>query len=417
MTARELISASTLPQAAKDKLVAEFREAAKPFTAAEVEARIGSERAYLAKFTESGKPVGSFGEVVVEGPKVGEMLDDFFSAKPGGPSSFKECYVQITGDTRVTGRLENCNRSRMVEALGEAGFREALDTASLGNVLGAALRRSMLAEYQSVSEYDLWKQIVNIVPISDFRSNERTRFGGYGDLPIVAQKGSYDALTSPTDEKASYAVQKRGGTETITLEMIKNDDVGVIRRIPEKMARSAKRTLAKFVFDFLRNNPVIYDTVALFHATHGNLFTGALDAAQFAAHRLAMMKQAERDSADRLGVGPKFILVPSDLQEAAFNLFQRSTNNDKNFVQSLVPTILPVWYWTDANDFVTAADPKDIPGIEIGFLDGAQEPELFVQDLPNAGSLFTNDQVTYKVRHIYGGNVTDYRGFTKAVVP
>ena len=57
-----------------------------------------------------------------------------------------------------------------------------------------------------------------------------------------------------------------------------------------------------------------------------------------------------------------------------------------------------------------------ITGIEIGFLDGNEEPELFVQDNPTSGSVFTNDQITYKIRHIYGGAVIDYRAFQGSVV-
>ena len=109
-------------------------------------------------------------------------------------------------------------------------------------------------------------------------------------------------------------------------------------------------------------------------------------------------------------------MVPADLQEAAVDLFKLSTNNEKTFIQTLTMNIIPVWYWTDANDWCTAADPADIPGIEMGFLDGRQEPELFVQDTPNVGSMFSADKLTYKIRHIYGGAVTDYRAFTKAVV-
>jgi hypothetical protein len=30
--------------------------------------------------------------------------------------------------------------------------------------------------------------------------------------------------------------------------------------------------------------------------------------------------------------------------------------------------------------------------------------------------MFAADKLTYKLRHIYGGAVTDYRAFTKAVV-
>ena len=59
-----------------------------------------------------------------------------------------------------------------------------------------------------------------------------------------------------------------------------------------------------------------------------------------------------------------------------------------------------------------------LPVIEIGFLDGQQDPELFMQDMPNVGSMFSNDQLTYKIRHIYGGNVLvdGFKGTTKAVV-
>ena len=109
-------------------------------------------------------------------------------------------------------------------------------------------------------------------------------------------------------------------------------------------------------------------------------------------------------------------MVPADLQEAAVDLFKLSTNNEKTFIQTLTMNIIPVWYWTDANDWCTAADPADIPGIEMGFLDGREEPELFVQDTPNVGSMFAADKLTYKIRHIYGGAVTDFRAFTKAVV-
>ena len=80
----------------------------------------------------------------------------------------------------------------------------------------------------------------------------------------------------PTDEKDLYTVAKRGGTEDVTLEMIKNDDVGVIRQILVKLSRSAKRTLGKFVLDFLADNPKIHDGATLFHAGHHNLGAAAL---------------------------------------------------------------------------------------------------------------------------------------------
>ncbi len=418
---RASVAACNLPQAAKDKLLADFNGRER-FVEADVDAAIKSEREYLARFTESGHVNLNFDEgarAEDRSVRVAGMLDAFFDpnhADHRNVRSFKECYIEITGDRLVTGRIENCDVSRMRESVG-AAYRESLNSSSFAYVLGNGITRRMVAEYNSAVEYDMWKMLTGTpVPINDFRTQERTRFGGYGDLPIVGQGDPYPALASPTDEESTYAVSKRGGTEDVTLEMIKDDDVGAIQRIPGKLGRTAKRTLAKFVLDFLRTNPAIYDGKALFHADHGNLGAAALDAASFAAGRLAMLKQTELNSADRLGIGPHCIWVPVDLQETAWNLFQRGTNNDKTFVQSLLPTIMPVWYWTDANDWALSTNPVDIPTIEIGFLDGREEPELFVQDAPTVGSMFSHDKLTYKIRHVYGGNVLDFRGFYKGVV-
>lgn len=417
MTAREVIGAAKLPQPAKDRLVTRFTEASAPFTRADVDKAVEDERAYLARFTESGKPVIHFDEVAqVEdrSVKVGEMLDNFFAGKER-VHSFKECYVEITGDRSLSGDLRQCDLSRLRESIG-ARFVESLTSASWANVLGDSITRRMLADYAQETELQAWRKICNVVPVSDFRTQERTRIGGYGNLPAVAQGDPYAALTSPSDEKATYAVTKRGGTEDLTIEMIRNDDVGAIRRLPTELALAAANTLYEFVFDFIRTNPTIYDTKALFHADHGNLGTTALDAASFTAARLAMIQQVRAGSSKRLNIGPATVLVPFELQETAYNLFVRGQNLDKTFVQTINPEVIPVSYWTDANDWAAVADPRRIPTIEVGFLDGREEPELFVQDTPNVGSLFSNDKITYKIRHIYSGGVMDYRGLRKHVV-
>ena len=336
------------------------------------------------------------------------MFDALLDPADRSMTSLKEAYVQTTGDVRVSGRLRACDPALM---------REALASNSLGEVLGDAIARRMIADYRRANVYDVWRRVASTVPLADFRTQHRTRWGGYGDLPAVAEGAAYAALASPTDEEVTYAPSKRGGTEDVTLETVKNDDAGALMRIPVKLSRAAQRTLARFVLDLIVGNPAMdYDGVTLFHAGHGNLGTAALARDSLAAARVAMLKQTEKDSGDRLGIGPRSILVPPDLEAAAADLFRRGTENDPGFVQSLSLDVLPVWYWTDANDWYLAADPDDIPCIEVGFLDGREEPELFVQDNPTVGSLFTHDKISYKIRHVYGGDVLDHRGLYKAAV-
>lgn len=409
--AMSAIATAALPQVAKDKLQADFK-ARERFSESVVDDAIKAEREYLARFSESGRPTGGMPRIEVGDRRlvIASMLDAFFDPAHKdhrAVHSFKECYKEMTGDINITGRPD---RARLVESIGTDTFADAL---------GSSITRRMQAVYRDNVAYDSWRAVTVTAPVNDFRIQERTQIGGFGDLPAVAERGAYTAFADPTDDKATYQVTKRGGLAQITMEAIKNDDVGAIRRVPVELGRSSKRTLFKFVFNFFAANAATWDGVALYHATHANLGTAALDAASLAAARLMMKKQVARDTATRMEIGPKYLLVPDDLEEAATNLFNRNTNNDKTFVQTLSLSIIPVPTWTDANDWVTVADPMDIPVLEIGFLDGQEEPVLLTQDSPTEGSVFTNDLISYKVRHIYGGNVLvdGHKGTTKNVVP
>jgi len=206
--------------------------------------------------------------------------------------------------------------------------------------------------------------------------------------------------------------------------MIANDDIGAIRRIPAKLGKAAARTLYEFVFDFIRTNPTFdADSVAVFHSSHGNTGTTALSSATLDTARQQMRTQAAYgDTSDILGLIPKLLIVPNELEHLAYRLVTSSfypgaTNENATTVNlHQAMDVLVIDYWTDANDWAVVCAPANCPTIEIGFLEGREEPELFVQDMPTAGSMFDADKVTYKIRHIYGGDVIDYRGMWKGVV-
>jgi hypothetical protein len=54
--------------------------------------------------------------------------------------------------------------------------------------------------------------------------------------------------------------------------------------------------------------------------------------------------------------------------------------------------------------------------IQVDFLQGREEPEFFLADMPTVGQMFYGDKIQYKGRHEYGGDVMDFRGATKNVV-
>ena len=314
------------------------------------------------------------------------------------------------GAGRIARARESKNAQRLTEAIAVASF---------GEILGDSITRRMVAEYAD-SPFANWRPFVNIgAPLNDFRTRRITRLGGYANLPTVAEAAAYTALTSPTDEEVTYALAKRGGTEVLSMEAIANDDLGALRMIPKRLADSAAQTLHDFVWTFLTGNGNVYDGVALFAAGHNNTAAAsALSASTLAVARKAMRQQARYGAASqKLNIVPKFLLVPADLEDTAFRLCTSAVAvtasgfnaTEPNIHQGMIPIVDP--WLSDANDWFIVADPATCPTMEIAFFNGREEPELFVQDMTNVGSMFTNDQLTYKIRHAYSGAIIDWRSW------
>ena len=304
---------------------------------------------------------------------------------------------------------------------------EALTTSSWAQILGDSITRRMLAEY-NVPSLQNWRQIVSEVgTIKDFRTQRRMRIGGYGLLPTVGQNDSYTPLTSPADEEATYAVSKKGGTEVITLEMMANDDVGAMRRIPLRLGRAAAQTLYRTVFDLIKDNSALSftdDVLALFHSSHANIGSTALNPDSLESALIRMKRQAAYgNTTEVLGLIPRFILHPPDLWRTVDKLTKSkgepfiNDNDDNPFLQLKLQPI-EIYYWTDTNNWYLVANPSDIPTIEVGFFEGNEDPEIFVSDQENISnsSMFSADKITYKIRHIYGVGVLEYRGFDGSLV-
>lgn len=429
------LSAAGLPEKAAEAVLARLPDRV---TEADIDREISLIKEVLAQVEPIPGGRGPTAQVTLEArEKKARALDLFWDTSPDRPAgaytSFREAYCDITG---VYPRAFDGDFARRIlrESFGGAGgldgydsarSRESLDSTTWAQVLGDSITRQMIAMYKLPSLSN-WRDIVSsITSPTDFRTNRRPRWGGYGTLPVVNEGQPYQPLTSPPDEEATYGVAKRGGTEDVTWEMIKNDDVGQIQTIPMKLGRAAAQTLYRFVWDLLRTNATCtYDSTALFHTNHANTATSAaLSGSTLSTGRQAMQDQtAYGDSSEFIDPTPKFLVHPNELEELAFQLCTSAValpsgaptgaaSNIPNIhsANGLTPVRIP--YWTDANDWMLVADPALIPTIEIGFLDGRQDPELFTQADPTQGSVFNADKYTYKIRHVYSGTILDHRGF------
>ena len=65
--------------------------------------------------------------------------------------------------------------------------------------------------------------------------------------------------------------------------------------------------------------------------------------------------------------------------------------------------------FTNAGDYWMAADPNLVEGLVVAFLNGREEPELFLQQDPNQGEPFSQDVQNIKIRHEWNTGISDYR--------
>jgi hypothetical protein len=293
-------------------------------------------------------------------------------------------------------------------------LRESGSSSDFPNILGNVMYRSLIDWARAVPDA--------IGDLTDFRP--QTRIVGYEaeDLLAVDENGNY------VDSKladASYTIKLStfGRAFSIGRQVIINDDLGYIRKQPQRFGRSAGRSIATFVAQtLLEGNLAAFDGTALFHANHGNLASGgtsALSAANLQTAITGLSKQTV------LGVFQtvmaKWLLVPPALQFTARQILNSSMIvaagtsgtvtqiGNANVLQGLLGIIVDP-FLTSTTAYYVIADPADVPIVDVGFLQGKQTPDLLVE-LPTMQNLaggndpfnYEFDTLHYKVRYDYGG--------------
>lgn len=418
LTAR--LAASGLPEAARQRLAGRF--AGRVFEASELDAALREMRDLVGSLTGGatvrgmGAGRGQMGLTMRErmqwatdrlfGLEVPEHLRESVPHANG----LRELFQAAGFDGRLGWELRQVTEANEVT------------TSVMASIVGTSINKRLVKDYAAQPKW--WKPIVVETPVRDMKEQERIRLNDFASLSSVSENGAYTNLAWD-DAKETYTPAKRGNIVYVTLETIINDDLHAVQSIPKKLARAAGVTINEFVSGLFTANSgagsTMADTYAVFDATHhqGNLGSTALDGTSFAAAMTAIAKMTDTAS-KRMGLAGTWLLVPPELEQTAFTLLYSqlkpgSEQNDANYFQGRARYIV-VPQFTDANNWYLLADPGQVELIEIGYLGGQDAPELLVQDDPTAGTVFTNDAISYKVRWIFGGGWLDYRGAYGAVV-
>lgn len=353
--------------------------------------------------------------------------------------------------------------------VGNISEATSMVTTQFTKILGDSITRRALEEYRFPALQE-WKRISNVVPVSDLRDQKRERLGEFHLLKretsvTNGEQVTYADLTGQPlpEEEAHYQPYKAHGMAALTLEMIINDDIGKLRKIPVALGRSASGLIYVTVFDFLMNNVAestyltgaaggprlisqeatrspsnLVNNVYNYDATPVALNDANLSDAKkrFRTMQAATSSTTPFPSARKhsfILAEPKLLIVAPENEAAAIALRDSpskvATNTHEVNIHKGSFDLLVLPYWQTEAAFAVAtktlspkniwylvASPDQLPMIEVGFLNGREEPEIFVQDQETVGDRFNKDVTTYKVRHFWGANPMDHRGFVAAHV-
>jgi phage major head subunit gpT-like protein len=277
------------------------------------------------------------------------------------------------------------------------------------------LNKVLQAQYSITP--DTWRRFCNTSTATDFRAQNRYRWGNLSSLDNLGQNGEFLQKALSDAEKATITVATKGNIVSISRQMIVNDDMNAFTRLPGMLGRAAALSIEVDIYALLASNaglgPTLSDGATLFHATHGNITTGAaLAAAAIDLDRVAMASQKEPNGNDYVDLRPAILVLPVGLggQAKVINqsLYDPDTVANKsqmkpNIVVGLFREVVDTPRLSGTRRYLFA-DPSIAPVLEVAFLEGQQSPVLETQEV------WRTDGAELKVRFDYGVAGVDYRG-------
>ncbi|MBY0237874.1 MAG: Mu-like prophage major head subunit gpT family protein [Burkholderiaceae bacterium] len=243
----------------------------------------------------------------------------------------------------------------------------------------------------------------------DFRQVARVQLSESSAMREVKEGGEYKSMTFG-DSAEKYSLGKYGGIIAITWESVVNDDLSAFDRIPMSLAAEAAALEGDIVYGILTANAAMSDSVALFHANHGNLLTAAaITDVSLGLGRAAMRKQTGLKGRV-LNLTPSFLIVGPD-KESEANKYTSS-----NFVAAKSIDINPAYNTSlevvvdpriPGDDWFLSAAPGIVDTVEFSYLEGEQG--LYTETRQG----FEVDGLQVKARHVFAAKAIDWRGMQK----
>jgi len=197
-------------------------------------------------------------------------MDILFGLKePGGQfkefKTFCDLYHYYTGDEGTTGVFNP--RGLPIELRGKM----AVNANSFPNALANTLNRFLSAGYNRINYFE------NILigqksPASHLHKGVFVQLGCWNDLPdIDPETEDYPDMPNITDAGNPFDLLQKGCVIPISRKVVINDDVELLKKFILRLGLVARKTHARYIWNFFNDNATSNDGTPWFSVSHGNL--------------------------------------------------------------------------------------------------------------------------------------------------
>jgi hypothetical protein len=196
----------------------------------------------------------------------------------------------------------------------------ALTTTDLPMLLVQTSRRSLMEAFEAAEETG--RKWAGTGIAVDFKKSTAIGLEGEVKPKLKAEYGEYTEgrLAENAEE---YTIQEYGRKMVISRQALINDDLNALTALPRMYGEQTAEMVGDVAYSALLKAPAMGDGLALFHASHKNLYAGkgGVPTVDNLGAMVTGMK-LQKDSFDKtITIQPKYFLAPVALEVAAEQFF------------------------------------------------------------------------------------------------
>lgn len=269
---------------------------------------------------------------------------------------------------------------------------ESMTTSDFPNLTGDVLDRMLLGKFREFPSP--WRRFMKVTnTLRDFRSVDRFAVDGLeGPWAAVAEGAEFE-YGSLAETAYTYAPKKYARGAKLSFEALMNDDLGAFEDIPDRLGRGGARTIARFATGLYVDSSGPH--ASLYTATNTVTGNPVLSITSLGAAWNLLMGQVDADG-EPIMLESLILVVPPALELTARNIVNATQINMTNtggisgqemvvnnwmgsrFSVEVDPYI-PIIATSNGNTswFLFGSPGMGRPALEVGFIRGFEQPQLF----------------------------------------